>query len=267
MKSPFQEFAACFAEHGGTDYQYLALNFWRFRSTKERLESTHRKDGQRLLDVGAHWLHQSLLYARDGYRVTASDFPITFRDPRVQSLARAYGIELAEYTDLENLTSLLSVPDSSFDIILFTEIIEHITFNPIRLWTELYRLLREGGTIVVTTPNYYYIHGRFWNFGRAVGGMGGGIPVNEVVLRHTYGHHWKEYSLPELRQYFQMLSPDFVFTKGLYVDDNFDAEGQRHRTGRWTWLADFFPALHPNLHVEINLPRKEKGIVVSPSWA
>ena len=262
----FHEFGGFFAEHGITDQRYLADNYRRFCSTKDRLESTRRKNGQRLLDVGAHWLHQSLLYARDGYAVTAADFPATFREPAVQSLARANGIELVEYTSLDSPTAFLHIPDSCFDIVLFTEIIEHITFNPVAMWKELYRLLREGGIIVVTTPNYYYVHGRFWDWKRLIQGRGGGITVDEVLCRCTYGHHWKEYSLRELHQYFRTLSPDFVVEKGLYVDDYFDPEGRRYQGTRWAWLTDCFPALRPNLHIEVSLPHKERGIVVSPSW-
>jgi 2-polyprenyl-6-hydroxyphenyl methylase/3-demethylubiquinone-9 3-methyltransferase len=262
----FHEFSGFFAQHGITDERYLARHYRRFCSTKNRLESTRRKSGQRLLDIGAHWLHQSLLYARDGYAVMAADFPATFREPSVQSLARAYEIELIEYTALDNPAAFLHLPDNYFDVILFTEIIEHITFNPVGMWRELYRLLREGGTIVVTTPNYYHIHGRFWDWKRFIKGGGGGISVDDVICLCTSGHHWKEYSLRELREYFRILSPDFVIEKGLYVDDYFVREGRRDQSGRWGWLTDYIPLLRPNLHLEVGLPRKERGIIVSPGW-
>jgi hypothetical protein len=60
-----------FAAHGGTDAGYLRRHWPRFRATKALVEQTWRCKGGRVLDLGAHWLHQSLLFALDGYRVTA----------------------------------------------------------------------------------------------------------------------------------------------------------------------------------------------------
>jgi 2-polyprenyl-3-methyl-5-hydroxy-6-metoxy-1,4-benzoquinol methylase len=266
MNDPtLSEYAALFSEHGLTDTSYLESQYQRYCSTKRRLESEWR-GGSRLLDVGAHWLHQALLYARDGYAVTAADLPITLQTPSVRSLARCYGVTLLEYSDLETTTAFRQIPDNSFDVILFTEIIEHITFNPVTMWRELYRVLSEGGRIVVTTPNYYSIDGRLWSPRRLVGRLGGGITVREIITEHTHGHHWKEFSLRELCYYFKMLSPDFEIHKALCVDD-FSLQATKRRFGKTSRaLGKVFPGLRPNLHIEVDLTRKEHGIVVTPSW-
>jgi 2-polyprenyl-3-methyl-5-hydroxy-6-metoxy-1,4-benzoquinol methylase len=46
----------------------------------------------------------------------------------------------------------LSLPDASFDVILSTEVIEHLE-NPRATLREFFRLLRPGGHAVITTPN------------------------------------------------------------------------------------------------------------------
>ena len=50
-------------------------------------------------------------------------------------------------------------PDGAFDIVIFTEIIEHIN-NPMPVLARLARLLRPGGIIYITTPNWNSIERR-----------------------------------------------------------------------------------------------------------
>jgi len=56
-------------------------------------------------------------------------------------------------------TSPLPYPDSSFDAALLNDIIEHVV-NPLALLSECNRVLRQGGTLIVSTPNPYY----YWEF-------------------------------------------------------------------------------------------------------
>src|ERR1700722_14873516 len=44
-------------------------------------------------------------------------------------------------------------PDEHFDLVVAGEIIEHMTYDPMHLLLESRRVLREGGHILVTTPN------------------------------------------------------------------------------------------------------------------
>lgn len=46
----------------------------------------------------------------------------------------------------------LSFPDESFDVVVSSECIEH-TPDPIQAITEMTRVLKPGGTLVITTPN------------------------------------------------------------------------------------------------------------------
>jgi 2-polyprenyl-6-hydroxyphenyl methylase/3-demethylubiquinone-9 3-methyltransferase len=253
--------------HGGTDVSYLAHHYPRFAATKREFESTwDRKRGLRVLDVGAHWLHQSLLYALDGYQVTATDLPLTMDLPNVRSLADAHGIRLLSTPDLARADALAALPEDGFDVILFTEIIEHITFNPVALWKSLYRLAAPGARIIVTTPNYYALRGRAWDFRRFATGFGGGLDVLSLLNQHTYAHHWKEFSRRELIYYFCVLSPDFNTVKARYLPE-FHPD-YLATPGRWLGkrLEQALPFLRPNLHIEVELVAKQHGIRVEPSW-
>lgn len=119
-----------------------------------------RARGNKLLDIGAHWLHQAILYAIDGFEVTGVDLPVTFDRDNVRALAKAHDIRLLPNSDLEHASALKEIPDNTFDIVLFTEIIEHITFNPVAMWRQIYRIMKPGARLIVTTPNYYALRGR-----------------------------------------------------------------------------------------------------------
>jgi 2-polyprenyl-6-hydroxyphenyl methylase/3-demethylubiquinone-9 3-methyltransferase len=257
---PYQEI---FAGFGETDFEYLRTHYSRFVITKRILEATWTDRQASVLDVGAHWLHQAVLYARDGYRVTAADFTQTLAQPGVRKAAAAYQIKLLEYTDLAAPDELASLRDDSFDLILFTEILEHLAFNPVRMWRELYRLLRPGGRILIGTPNYYALRGRVWrNMPRFLRGGGAGLSVRDVLGKPTLGHHWKEYSLAELVSYFRILSPDFVPVRTMYVKVNHPSRGR----AVVSLLEEALPFLRQNLHVEVELRGKSHGIVVDPSF-
>jgi 2-polyprenyl-6-hydroxyphenyl methylase/3-demethylubiquinone-9 3-methyltransferase len=258
------EYLEYFIGCGGTDDGYLRAHWPRFRNTKARFDAGWDKaKGTRVLDVGAHWLHQSLLFALDGYQVTASDFGAQLRHPHVVRLAAAHGIELVGNDDLEHPAAFSHLPDGAFDVILFGEIIEHITFNPVSMWREFYRLLAEGGRIVVTTPNYYAA-GAIARRLRRRFGDGGGIPVDEILAFCTHGHHWKEYSRRELARYFELLSPDFR-VNAIMVEDERNAP-RSLRSTLAQGLTRAVPQLRSRLHAEIDLPEKKRGIVIQPHW-
>lgn len=261
-RAALSEAESAFAECGHTDLDYLRHHWARFFETKrEFCSGWPRERGLRLLDVGAHWLHQSWLWAIDGFEVTAVDLPVTFEYPSVRSMAERHGMRLVPCSDLESAQALQAISDDSIDVMLFTEIIEHITFNPIAFWTQVHRILAPGARIIVTTPNYYALQGRAWAPGRFLKGFGGGITVDEILGMRTYGHHWKEFTLHEVIRYFCLLSPDFNCIKACYPDRfGLSSKASAARVQRW------FPKLRPNLHLEIELPTKQAGITASPTW-
>lgn len=252
---------------GGTDFGYLHHHFDRFFQTRQEVLSTWRiEQGKCLLDIGAHWLHQAMLYVDAGFTVTAVDIPITFDMPEVRSLAASHNIRLISEPRLDTARALQSIPDDSIDIVLFTEIIEHITFNPVAMWREIYRVLRPGARIVVTTPNYYAARGRAWAWKRFMQRFGGGINVTEILNVPTHGHHWKEYSLRELIYYFCVLSPDFNCVKARHVAEYRDGYLGVPSTVLTGWLERKFGIFRPNIHLEIELKSKNHGIQIVPSW-
>ena len=268
MSTPaVSEYQALFAAHGGTDVPYLKLHFHRYTCTKRRLLSHwDRGHGNKLLDVGAHWLHQSLLYALDGFAVTALDTPTTLDDEHVRALAEQHGIQLLRESSLDRALALRALPESYFDVVLFTEIIEHLAFNPVAMWREIYRVMKPGARIVVTTPNYYALRGRAWHWLRFLRGQGSGVEVTSLLNQPTFAHHWKEYSLGELIRYFRLLSPDFEIVSSAHVVRYSKSEAHPVADAIAGAIERVLPLFRPNLYLEIELARKDKGIVIEPHW-
>ncbi|WP_031497633.1 glycosyltransferase [Bryobacter aggregatus] len=44
-------------------------------------------------------------------------------------------------------------PDASFDTVLCCELLEHLTADPMHMMSEIHRILKPGGSLLITTPN------------------------------------------------------------------------------------------------------------------
>jgi 2-polyprenyl-6-hydroxyphenyl methylase/3-demethylubiquinone-9 3-methyltransferase len=232
------------------------------------LQGVNSPSSLRLLDIGAHWLHTSVLFAMEGISVTAAELEAIdefTNSPFVNGLAKEFGIKRITYKDLSNPVELKSLPANSFDVILFTEILEHITFNPVKMWEALYRLAAVGGKIIVTTPNCHHITGVAKNLVRVLGGGSAGISMEEIVGINTYGHHWKLYSSRDIRKYFALLSPDFVVERICYYNYSSPATSSVLRKIKRI-LENAVSIFREGLYAEVRVERKERGIVAKPEW-
>jgi 2-polyprenyl-6-hydroxyphenyl methylase/3-demethylubiquinone-9 3-methyltransferase len=110
----------------------------------------------RILDIAAAQGNFSLRLAELGYRVTWNDL-------------RA---ELAEYVQLKHEHGDVDylpgdvfglAPTAPYDVVLITEIIEHVA-HPDEFLAQAARLARPGGHVVMTTPNGEYFANRLPKF-------------------------------------------------------------------------------------------------------
>jgi SAM-dependent methyltransferase len=77
----------------------------------------------------------------------------------------------ADYVDCGNLDCLiaadgkLSLPESSCDAVLSTQVLEHV-FSPAMYLSEAFRVLRPGGKLILTTHGIWEDHGCPYDFRR-----------------------------------------------------------------------------------------------------
>lgn len=108
----------------------------------------------------------------------------------------------------------LPFDDDSFDVVLFCEVIEHLLTDPVAALIEFKRVLRPGGTLVVTTPNV----SRLENVARLVAGAN----LYDPYSGHgPYGRHNREYTRHELHR--------LLTFAGFDVAEHFTADVHPHR--------------------------------------
>lgn len=189
------------------DLIYFMYHRERFRKMAETVTSKLPK-GSTVLDIGSHYLHSSILLSLLGYRVDSMDVTEFCTLPFIQARATAYGLTQIEENNLEKLTSLTEV-ENKYDLILFAEIFEHITFNPIGFWQRIHSLIKQNGNIYISTPNSLTIYAIIKTLYKVITLKGIGLDVSAIFPTVTYGHHWKEYSASEIKTYFNILNNGF----------------------------------------------------------
>ncbi len=107
--------------------------------------------GKRVLDVGCMTGYLSYFLQIKDNIVSGVDF----LESAVES-ARNRGID-AFHCDIEH--EQLPFADSTFDTVVFSEVIEHLV-DPIVALREIRRVLKPGGVIIVATPNIAYLQYR-----------------------------------------------------------------------------------------------------------
>lgn len=217
-----------FETNGGTDRAYLSSSYDRFAKSFEYVNGRIEKTSV-IADIGAHWLHQAFFFATSGHRVSAFDVPTTMTRDNVKAQARLLQIDLNAVSNLEK-PEFQNHESSTFDAILFFEIIEHITFNPIRMWSEIFRIAKPGAKIFVSTPNAMHHERLLERLTALEGDLEYGIALEDIFRVGTYGHHWKEYSITELRRYFGRFEPSFRITDEFFFSNRPDTEERWRHT-------------------------------------
>lgn len=129
----------------------------------EYLPSVH---GQRLLEVACGRGGFSRLLASRGARMFGADFSsiaLQIAQEKIIGVKsqRSCQVALAQ-ADAQNLP----YADSSFDMIVSCETIEHLP-NPLAALREMTRVARSGGILFLTTPNYFNLMGLYYLYARA----------------------------------------------------------------------------------------------------
>lgn len=263
------EYIQLFKNYNDPTIGYLKDHAKRFFMTKELVCSEIKNDDKskiKILDIASGWLHNSVLYAMEGFDVTCCDLNgRAFDRSSVRSMARDFKIKLISYETLENPVELDVVGENTVDILMFTEVIEHITFNPVIMWKIFYKLLKNRSKIIITTPNYYFRKGSFAkDVAKILQLRSSGIDIDTILELKTYAHHWKEFSARDIDYYFRKLSPDFLCNKLQYVE--FYGENSLPLFCKLPWFKFLALLFYSSMYVEIALTEKQAGIVVEPHW-
>ncbi|GGZ19777.1 hypothetical protein GCM10007049_10400 [Echinicola pacifica] len=207
------------------EVEYFNYHEKRFNRVVDFIARHYAGRKLRILDIGSHYLHTACLMRKMGHEVDGMDVPVFWGMPTVAARADTYGIGRIIEADLA-IAEALQVEEGHYDVVLFTEIMEHITFNPVAFWKKVHHATSDGGRIYISTPNSLSLPGLVRSTKNILTFKGVGTSVTEIMAKGTYGHHWKEYSSREIKTYFELLSDDFSVEVQKYSYKTYKGEGQ-----------------------------------------
>jgi 2-polyprenyl-3-methyl-5-hydroxy-6-metoxy-1,4-benzoquinol methylase len=120
----------------------------------------------------------------------------------------AYGIASSHEQIVSDQVKVINIEkesfpwkENSFDLAIFTEVIEHLPHNPLIPLKEIYRKMKPGGYLLITTPNAAKLHHRL----KLLFGKSTSFPIEQLMTVNPddgslYHLHHREYTLAELRK-------------------------------------------------------------------
>ncbi len=143
-----------FYEEVYTDYSSDAPgNFDGYERNHVLKRIYHQGTGKRLLDLGAGRGTISQFLLDKGYEVHALEWTSSGIDKLVKM-----GVK-AQQHDIEELPYCYE--DNFFDEVFWGDNIEHLFF-PEKVTKEIYRILKPGGRLVLSTPNHGWVVNRLY---------------------------------------------------------------------------------------------------------
>lgn len=166
--------------------QYLYEHQWQFRHTFKVMRELGQSKA--VLDIGPTPFTEFL-----ATNLCAGEFyALDVTDHLGERLSRS-GIEL-RCCDLDE--EALPFADEAFDVLIFTEVLEHIFRKPREVLAEIYRVIEPGGTLYISVPNIAALHRRLQL-------LAGRSPLEDPDSKFrkggNHGHgHLHEYTMDEL---------------------------------------------------------------------
>lgn len=168
------------------DEDYFLIHQLRYAFILDQILQLNLPQGAKILDVGCFPLHLFRALELAGFEIHGiSSHHEPIKDKKIVVL----NIE----------TDQLPFQESSFDLIVFTEVMEHLLYNPSVYLAKFLRLLRPNGYLLITTPNAVHLKHRLQMlFGKTsqfpLFQLTDSLPTNGFI----YHRHNREYTLSEL---------------------------------------------------------------------
>jgi SAM-dependent methyltransferase len=185
-----------------------------------------------ILEIGSMPFHLTAILKKSGLPIIGLDL----EPERAHGFIEKHKLEIHK-CDVEK--DKIPFGDSTFDLIVFNEIFEHLRINPITTLREMCRVLVPGGKLILTTPNLYAL-GNVWWFltGRSIDNS----PYKEYLKLQEIGHmgHVRIYSAREVKE--------FLENTGFRVDSvRFRYFRRRGKTFIFNFFYEVLPPLRPQL--------------------
>lgn len=119
--------------------------------------------------------------------------------PKAECVGLEYSQELINLNQNKNIKIVqgdaqnLPFENNSFDIAVATAIIEHLP-QPLKMLTEIYRILRPNGILILTTPEPFF------------------DKIAELISKEE-SHHLEKFGLKKIKNYFQKVNFQILYAE------------------------------------------------------
>jgi len=157
---------------------------------------------KRVLEISSFLGVVDVTLAKIGFEVHTYDIPEFQQNGNLNKLYSKYNIHPSSGYLQDVGKTGLPYPDDHFDAVILSEVLEHLSFNPLPVLQEINRTLKKGGILYITTPNQV----RKTNRINILFGLSIRNTINDSVIqldgekKTICGIHWREYTLLELIQ-------------------------------------------------------------------
>lgn len=127
---------------------YCSYAAWRLLATLDHLDQD--LSGKNVLDITCYATTQVIKIAHPTANVYSCDRQLLWQ-PFLSNDIECARVDL--------IKDNLPYPDDFFDAIVFTEVLEHIPRSPYEILHEIKRILKPGGTLLISVPNLlWFVH-------------------------------------------------------------------------------------------------------------
>jgi glycosyltransferase involved in cell wall biosynthesis/SAM-dependent methyltransferase len=190
--------------------------------------------GSRILELGCYMQITPALRGLLGYGQVRGGYMGGAGAWHLSSVKALDGEEFTCTIDLFNCEQdRFPYPDNSFDTVICCEILEHLAKDPMHMMSEIHRILKPNGILVLTTPNVVSI--------RALHAMVNGIHPN------LFGKYVMPTLLPEAKHIREYTPKELL---RLFADAGFtvqfiDTTAYGERAGVYKWITRAIQFLKP----------------------
>lgn len=185
--------------HDPKEREYFAIHAVRYAVILDTILSLGLHTGAKILDIGCFPPHLFHSLEQLGFVVSGIS---SHHEPMKGADIRELNIEEDEFP----------WKDGYFDVVLMSEVVEHMVVDPAIYLKKIHRVLKVQGDCIITTPNAVHLKHRLQLlFGKTVT-----FPVSQLRIQARtddaiYFRHNREFTMSEL--------VDVIRSSGFHVDE------------------------------------------------
>jgi len=126
---------------------YLFTSWYRIREIVELV--CRLSPSKRILDIGIGYGFYDIVL-KENFRLDVTGMEVEENIPVYCLLPQSHGISIIPGRLCK---TPCSIPDNTFDVVILSEVIEHLRISPLRALLEINRILKPNGLLLLTTPN------------------------------------------------------------------------------------------------------------------